>query len=80
MDSPKDAARGNTCISDVHLLRKDYLSAQLVEIGIVIQVLQGMDSAVDYLTSRKVDRNVVRRVMLHPSQRRKYAEQHLEVK
>lgn len=51
-------------------LRRDYVSAQLIEIGIVIQALQGTDYAVNYLASRNVSRDIIRRVLLCPEERR----------
>jgi hypothetical protein len=51
-------------------LRRDYVSAQLIEIGIVIQALQGTDYAVNYLASRNVSRDIIRRVLLCPEARR----------
>lgn len=52
------------------LARKDFISAQLVEIGIVIQYLEGTKQAASYLCSRKVNLEVARRVLSQPSQRR----------
>ncbi len=56
------------------LSRRDFLSAQLIEIGIVIQRVQGTESAAEYLMSKRVDLEVAVRVLTHPARRRTWSE------
>lgn len=56
------------------LLRKDFISAQLVEIGIVIQIIQGTHDAAEYMKSKRVDLDVALRVLTYPQKRRTWRE------
>lgn len=56
-----------------YLSRRDFISAQLVEIGIVIQCIQGTPAAAEYLRSKKVDVDVALRVLSEPSKRRTWS-------
>lgn len=56
-----------------YLSRRDFISAQLVEIGIVIQCIQGTKSAAQYFRSKQVDMDVALRVLSQPSRRRTWS-------
>jgi hypothetical protein len=70
MHRPAQHLSQTSALPPTKLSRKDYISAQLVEIGIVIQALQGTEHAAQYLRSKKVDIDVVLRVLSQPSERR----------
>ncbi len=54
----------------VKKLRDDFLTAQFIEIGIVIQMLKGTYAASEYLKSRQVDEDLMRRALTQPLHRR----------
>jgi hypothetical protein len=56
------------------LIRKDFLTAQLVEIGLVIQTLQGTYEAAEYLRSRRVNMEVASRALTQPHKRRTWCD------
>ena len=58
----------------VQLMRKDWISAQLVEIGIVIQKIQGTALAEKYLRDKRIDPDVAGRVLSQPFRRRTWRE------
>lgn len=64
----------NLGLLPTQLSRRDFLSAQMVEIGIVIQQVQGTEQAAQYLMSKKVDLEVAVRVLAHPARRRTWTE------
>ncbi len=61
-------------LEPTQLSRRDFLSAQMVEIGIVIQQVQGTEQAAQYLMSKRVDLEVAVRVLAHPARRRTWTE------
>jgi hypothetical protein len=50
--------------------RPDHLTAQKVEVGIILQAMLGTQSAAEYLETHAVDPAVVSRVLHHPQRRR----------
>ncbi len=65
---------GTAQLPPTKILRKDFLSAQLVEIGIAIQTLHGTYEAAEYLRSRKVNVAVATRALTQPLCRRRWRE------
>ena len=50
--------------------RPDKLTAQKVEVGIILQAMLGTPTAAEYLETNAVNPSVVLRVLFHPQQRR----------
>lgn len=50
--------------------RPDLLTAQRVEVGIILQAMLGTPTAAEYLENNAVDPSVVLRVLFHPHRRR----------
>lgn len=50
--------------------RPDVLTAQRVEVGIILQAMLGTPTAAAYLETNAVDPSVVSRVLYHPQMRR----------
>jgi hypothetical protein len=53
--------------------RSDMATAQIVEHGIEIAKLEGIIAATQFLREKKIDPDVVERVLWRPSQRRRYS-------
>ncbi len=70
LNHPKHLDNQQPVISPTQLSRKDFISAQLVEVGIVIQTIHGTNSAAAYLHSKKVAIDVAMRVLSQPLKRR----------
>jgi hypothetical protein len=54
-------------------LRRDFLSAHVVEVGISLQEQFGTKYAAAFLKDNFIHLDVAQRVLLNPSQRRKYS-------
>jgi hypothetical protein len=51
--------------------RKDKLTAQRVEVGLVFQQMLSTDEAAEYMVSNRVPEDVIKRVLDDPTDRRK---------
>jgi hypothetical protein len=51
--------------------RKDQLTAQRVEVGLVFQKMLSTDDAAEYMVSNRVPEEVIKRVLDDPTDRRK---------
>lgn len=51
--------------------RKDQLTAQRVEVGLVFQQMLSTDDAAEYMVSNRVPEDVIKRVLDDPTDRRK---------
>jgi hypothetical protein len=54
--------------------RNDFLTAQFIEIGIAIQMLDGTYAAAEYLKSRNIDMDLATRALTQPLCRRTWRE------
>lgn len=50
--------------------RPDLLTAQKVEVGIILQAMLGTPAAAEYMDSNAIDPRVAKRVLYKPEQRR----------
>ncbi len=67
-----DAARPNApTVAPLRIAgRPDHLTAQKVEVAIILQAMLGTTSAAEYLETNAVDPAVVKRVLFQPKHRR----------
>ena len=56
--------------------RPDHLTAQKVEVGIILQAMLGTQAAIDYMENNAINRRVASRVLHHPELRRGRHDQH----
>ncbi|WP_426113849.1 hypothetical protein [Massilia sp. PWRC2] len=56
--------------------RPDYLTAQKVEVGIILQAMLGTQAAVEYMASNAINHGVAARVLNQPEKRRGRHDQH----
>jgi hypothetical protein len=56
--------------------RPDHLTAQKVEVGIILQAMLGTQAAIDYMENNAINRKVAARVLHHPELRRGRHDQH----
>jgi hypothetical protein len=56
--------------------RPDHLTAQKVEVGIILQAMLGTQAAMDYMDNNAINRLVAARVLNQPEQRRGRHDQH----
>lgn len=54
--------------------RRDFLTAQLIEVGIAIQMLDGTHAAAEYLKSRDIDIRLATRALTQPLNRRSWCD------
>ena len=59
-----------------HTGRPDHLTAQKVEVGLILQAMLGTQAAVEYMDSNAINRCVAARVLNQPEQRRGRHDQH----
>ncbi|MGI4848107.1 MAG: hypothetical protein ACRYGK_08230 [Janthinobacterium lividum] len=59
--------------SPQRFLRRDFLSAHVVEVGISLQEQFGTKYAAAYLKDNFIHLDVAQRVLLNPAQRRRYS-------
>jgi hypothetical protein len=52
--------------------RRDFLTAQRIEVGISIQECHGTYAAAKYMRSKEIDITLVRRILTQPHKRRMY--------
>lgn len=50
--------------------RPDHLTAQKVEVGLILQAMLGTQAAVDYMNNNAISRHVAARVLNQPERRR----------
>jgi hypothetical protein len=56
--------------------RPDHLTAQKVEVGIILQAMLGTQAAIEYMDNNAINRLVAARVLNQPEQRRGRHDQH----
>ncbi|HEU5435453.1 MAG TPA: hypothetical protein VFU95_03475 [Telluria sp.] len=52
------------------------MTAQKVEVGIILQAMLGTQAAIDYMENNAINRKVAARVLHHPELRRGRHDQH----
>jgi hypothetical protein len=71
IDTAINEAEARAPAPPLHLAgRPDTLTAQKVEVGIILQAMLGTPAAEEYLTNNAVDAAVAQRVLHQPQQRR----------
>jgi hypothetical protein len=56
--------------------RPDHLTAQKVEVGIILQAMLGTQAAIEYMENNAINRHVASRVLNQPELRRGRHDQH----
>jgi hypothetical protein len=56
--------------------RPDHLTAQKVEVGIILQAMLGTQAAVEYMENNAINHKVAARVLYQPEKRRGRHDQH----
>ena len=74
--TPPDSNGGPTLAAVPQPGRPDHLTAQKVEVGIILQAMLGTQAAMEYMDNNAINRRVASRVLNNPEQRRGRHDQH----
>jgi hypothetical protein len=72
MSTQEQFATGLQAITPTRFVRRDFLSAHIVEVGLLLQEQFGVEHAAAFLKDNFIHLDVAMRVLLRPNERRRH--------